>query len=68
MRLIDADKFNSVIYHVPDDVYDAYSYVQGIEFVLDKIREAKTIIDIPDTEAVVQIDWNNFREWREKNS
>ena len=41
-RLIDASPFDSFIISVPDDVYDAFSYVRGIEDMLTLIRTAKT--------------------------
>ena len=59
MRLIDADKFNGVIYHIPDDVYDEGSFIRGIEFILDKIREADTVISIP------RKDVEPFKKWLE---
>ena len=48
MRLIDADKFNKVIYHVPEDVYDAQSYIRGMEDMLDRIRQAETVLQLSD--------------------
>lgn len=41
-RLIDASPFDKLIIHVPDDVYDAQSYVRGVEDILYLIRTAKT--------------------------
>ena len=41
-RLIDANKFDRFIISVPEDVYDAFSYIRGVEDVLNIIRETKT--------------------------
>lgn len=41
-RYIDASIFDNFIIHVPEDIYDAYSYVRGVEDVLHIIRSAKT--------------------------
>lgn len=45
MRLIDAQKFDEYITKVPEDVYDACSFVRGVETVLDAIRNAPTIVE-----------------------
>ena len=42
MRLIDADPFEKMIIHVPEEVYDPLSFCQGAETVLRMIREAET--------------------------
>ena len=41
-RLIDASPFDKLIISVPDDIYDAFSYIRGIEDILAMIRSAKT--------------------------
>ena len=41
-RLIDATPFDRLIISVPEDVYDAFSYVRGVEDILYLIRSAKT--------------------------
>ena len=41
-RLIDASPFDKLIMGIPEDVYDAQSYIRGIEDVLYLIRTAKT--------------------------
>ena len=41
-RLIDAEPFDRFIISVPEDVYDALSYIRGIEDMLYLIRSAKT--------------------------
>lgn len=46
MRLIDAEPFDEFLISVPDDVYDACSFVRGVEVVLDRIREAETVTDV----------------------
>lgn len=46
MRLIDAEPFDRLLLHVPEDVYDAQSFAQGVETVLEKIRTAETV-EIP---------------------
>lgn len=44
MRIIDAEPFDNFIIRVPDDVYDAFSYIRGVEDLLHKIRSAETVI------------------------
>ena len=41
-RLIDASPFDKFIISVPEDVYDAMSYIRGVEDMLALIRKAKT--------------------------
>ena len=41
-RLIDASPFDRLIISVPEDIYDAQSYVRGVEDILTLIRTAKT--------------------------
>ena len=41
-RLNDANPFDRFIISVPEDVYDAMSYIRGIEDMLYLIRSAKT--------------------------
>lgn len=41
-RLIDATPFDRLIISVPEDVYDAQSYIRGVEDMLYLIRSAKT--------------------------
>ena len=41
-RLIDATPFDKFIISVPEDVYDALSYIRGIEDMIYLIRSAKT--------------------------
>ena len=46
MRLIDASPFDRLIMSVPEDVYDAQSYVRGVEDILYLIRTAKEVKDV----------------------
>lgn len=41
-RLIDAKPFDSFIISIPEDIYDEYSYIRGVEDILYLIRSAKT--------------------------
>ena len=41
-RLIDASPLDRMIMRVPDDVYDAGSYIRGVEDVLDFVRSLPT--------------------------
>ena len=41
-RLIDANEFDKFLISVPEDIYDAYSYIRGVEDVLERVRKAKT--------------------------
>lgn len=41
-RLIDASPFDRLIMSVPNDVYDEFSYIRGVEDILFLIRSAKT--------------------------
>ena len=41
-RLIDASPFDRLVISVPEDVYDEYSYIRGVEDMLYLIRSAKT--------------------------
>lgn len=59
MRLIDADKFNGVICHIPEDVYDAQSYIRGMEDVINSIRNTKTVIEIPQKDVKAFMEWLN---------
>lgn len=43
MRIIDADPFDKFIIHVPEGVGDEYSYIRGVEDMLELIRKAETI-------------------------
>ena len=48
-RLIDASRFDKLIMKVPSDVFDEYSYLRGVEDVLEIIRTTpreKSDIDI----------------------
>lgn len=54
MRLIDAEPFDKTLLHVPDDVGDAFSFIRGVESVLDKIRASKTV-EIPSKDAYKDI-------------
>ena len=57
MRLIDADKFDGVIYHIPEGVYDAQSYIRGMEDVINEIRKTKTVISIPNKDVGEFLKW-----------
>ena len=39
--LIDRVPFDNFIISVPEDIYDPYSYIRGVEDVLNLIRKAK---------------------------
>ena len=39
--LIDRTPFDKFIISVPEDVYDPFSYIRGVEDVLNLIRKAK---------------------------
>ena len=57
MRLIDADPFDKALYHIPDDVFDPQSYARGVEAVLDKIRASKTVVQLPDKDVALFLEW-----------
>ena len=59
MRLIDADKFNGFICHIPEDVYDAQSYIRGMEDVINSIRNTKTVIEITQKDVKAFMEWLN---------
>lgn len=44
MRLIDADEFEVVTTKIPDGM-DAESYMAGMDFVLNKIDDAPTVVE-----------------------
>lgn len=46
MRVIDAEPFDRFLISVPSDVYDAFSFIQGAETVLNMVRNAPTIEDV----------------------
>lgn len=54
MRLIDVEPFDSFIIKVPEDVFDACSYVRGVEDTLTMIRRSDTILRQGKTFSEVQ--------------
>lgn len=55
-RLIDATPLDKLIIEIPQDVGDEYSYIRGVEDVLELVHKAKTenkwVINTPSEEVL----------------